>query len=575
MAKIYSLKIQNFRGIQNLEYAFKDAGFICLIGRGDSGKSTILEAISMVLSPSWNTSFYDTDFHNCNIDTPISIEVVVYNLPEKLLRENKFGLHARAIHPDTHELIPDIQQLEAGIDPLLALTIRLEVKKDLEPKWFVINHINNEQISISANDRASMNVFLVSDYVDRHFSWNRGNPLFSILKQRADEEAEGEQESVVLEAMRSAKSLIDEGSFTELQGVITEIKTKAHAFGTSIRDAKTSIDFKDIAIKDGRICLHDGSIPLRMKGKGSKRLISTAIQFSLIQGGDIILIDEIEQGLEPDRVQNFVTLLKQHTDSQIFITTHSRDVAVELNATDIFRVPPTRDTLIRFDASQQATIRKNPEALFAAKIIVCEGATEFGIMRAFDSFLKTSKEPGFSSSGVRCADGTGSGLVDYCKSFKKAGYDVCLFCDSDDAGINAQKDTLRTLGITIADCDDGLCIEKQIFNDLSWAKISDIIDYGLSIKHDSIHSNVAACGGDMANADWFKEETGNIRTVLGNASVYKTQKQDGSPKEDKSWFKRVDHGQKLGEIICADFENPAQTKIYKQLNTILEWLLLE
>lgn len=568
MAKIYSIKIQNFRGIQNFEYVFKDAGFICLIGRGDSGKSTILEAISMVLSPSWNISFYDTDFYNCNIDAPISIEVVVYNPPGKLLLENKFGLSARAIHPDTYELISYIHQLEAGVDPLLALTIKLEVKKDLEPKWFVVNHINSEQIPISANDRASMNVFLVSDYVDRHFSWNRGNPLFSILKQRADGDAEGDQESVVLEAMRSAKTLIDRESFAELQEIIAQIKTKAQSFGTIIRDAKTSIDFKDIAIKDGRICLHDGVIPLRMKGKGSKRLVSTAIQFSLIQDGGIILIDEIEQGLEPDRIQNFVTLLKQHTDSQIFITTHSRDVVVELNATDIFRLPPTRNTLVRFDESQQGTIRKNPEALFAAKIIVCEGATEVGIMRAFDSFLRDQDGYGLSYYEVRCADGTGSELVNYCKSFRKAGYDVCLFCDSDDRGVNAQKDALRELDITIADCDDGLCIEKQMFKDLSWAKISDLVNYGLSIKYDSIHSNVAACGGDMTNPDWFNEGTENIRTILGNASVYKTHKQD------KSWFKRVDHGQKLGEIICTDFENPVVSKIYVQLNTIREWLLL-
>ena len=568
MAKIHSIKIQNFRGIQNLEYAFKDAGFICLIGRGDSGKSTILEAISMVLSPNWNISFYDTDFYNCNIDAPISIEVVVYNIPDKLLHENKFGLYTQAIIPDTYELVPDIQQLDAGIDPLLALTIRLEVKKDLEPKWFVLNHINNEQIPISANDRASMNVFLVSDYVDRHFSWSRGNPLFSILKQRADGEPEEDQESVVLEAMRSAKTLIDKESFAELQEIIAQIKTKAQSFGTIIRNAKTSIDFKDIAIKDGRICLHDGAIPLRMKGKGSKRLISTAIQFSLIQNGGIILIDEIEQGLEPDRVQNFVSLLKQHTDSQFFITTHSRDVVVELNATDIFRLPPTKNTLVQFDESQQGTIRKNPEALFASKIIVCEGATEVGIMRAFDSFLKEQDGYGLSYYGVRCADGTGSELVNYCKSFRKAGYDVCLFCDSDDAGVNGQKEALRGLEIAIADCDDGLCIEKQIFKDLSWTQISVIMDYGLTDKYDRIIGNINVYGGNMEDPDWFKEETENIREILGNASVYKTKK------EDKSWFKRVDHGQELGKIICGDFENTVVSKIYAQLNTIRGWLLL-
>ena len=574
MAKVHSLRIQNFRGIQNFEYSFKDAGFVCLIGRGDSGKSTILEAISMVLSPNWNMSFYDTDFYNSEIDNPIVIEAVVYDLPETLLRESKFGLHIREIDPASYEIMPDVQQLEAGVDPVLCLTIRLEVKKDLEPKWSVVNHVTGEQIPISANDRASMNVFLVSDYVDRHFSWNRGNPLFSILKQREAGGADEDQESVVLTAMRSAKNLIDGEGFAELQEVIANIKDKVQSFGTTIRDAKTSIDFKDIAIKDGRICLHDGSIPLRMKGKGSKRLISTAIQFSLIQGGGIILIDEIEQGLEPDRVQNFVSLLKKHTDSQIFIATHSRDVVVELEAKDIFRLPPDKKTLVRFDDTQQATIRKNPEALFANGIIVCEGATEVGIIRAFDNFLKEQDGHGLSYYGVRCADGTGSGLVGYCKSFSKAGYAVCLFCDSDDDGINRQKEELRRLGVTIADCDEGLCIEKQIFQDLSWAQISVIVEYGESIKSDSVHSNINAYGGNMDDPAWFDEGTENIRTILGNAAVHKTSKADGSQKEDKSWFKRTDHGIELGNVICADFENPPVSQIYKQLNVIRGWLLL-
>lgn len=32
-----------------------DKDFVCLLGRGDSGKTTILDAISLVLSPNWNT----------------------------------------------------------------------------------------------------------------------------------------------------------------------------------------------------------------------------------------------------------------------------------------------------------------------------------------------------------------------------------------------------------------------------------------------------------------------------------------------------------------------------------------
>lgn len=71
MAKIHTLKIENYRRIDRFEYVFGDESFICLIGRGDSGKSTILNAIAAVLTPSWNYQFYDTDFYN--VDTSNSI----------------------------------------------------------------------------------------------------------------------------------------------------------------------------------------------------------------------------------------------------------------------------------------------------------------------------------------------------------------------------------------------------------------------------------------------------------------------------------------------------------------------
>lgn len=73
MAKIIHLDIKNYRGIKHLPLEFKaDQNLICFVGRGDCGKTTILEAISSVLSPSWNLNFYDTDFYNCDhsVSTP-------------------------------------------------------------------------------------------------------------------------------------------------------------------------------------------------------------------------------------------------------------------------------------------------------------------------------------------------------------------------------------------------------------------------------------------------------------------------------------------------------------------------
>lgn len=73
MAKIHTLKISNYRGIKKLEHVFDTKSFICLIGRGDSGKTTLLQAIAAVLSPNWDYKFYDSDFYEGKIENDGSI----------------------------------------------------------------------------------------------------------------------------------------------------------------------------------------------------------------------------------------------------------------------------------------------------------------------------------------------------------------------------------------------------------------------------------------------------------------------------------------------------------------------
>ena len=193
MAKIHTLKIKNYRGIQKLEQVFADTNFVCLIGRGDSGKTTILQAINIVLYPNWNYTFSDTDFYNGEIDNPIEIEVSLYDLPIELLTDSKFGLHKRLLNSDG-KIIDDLSQ-EDSEDNKDILTIKLKVEKDLEPKWFITNNRDNqEDVEIRSNDRAKLNVFLVSDYIDRHFTWSKGNPLYSLLKQ---EKIEKETDEII------------------------------------------------------------------------------------------------------------------------------------------------------------------------------------------------------------------------------------------------------------------------------------------------------------------------------------------------------------------------------------------
>ena len=66
MARIRKIEIANFRGIQSL--AWQPApGINCLIGPGDSGKSTVLDAIDFCLGATRNIQFSDADFFNLDV----------------------------------------------------------------------------------------------------------------------------------------------------------------------------------------------------------------------------------------------------------------------------------------------------------------------------------------------------------------------------------------------------------------------------------------------------------------------------------------------------------------------------
>ncbi len=556
MAKIHSLKVRNFKSLNNFDQVFGAVNFICLIGRGDSGKTTIIEAIAAVLSPNWNLAFYDTDFYNGNIDEPIEIEVTLYELPEYLIQESKYGLYVRGFDMTTnliHDEIRDHHQV--------ALTIRLKVEKDLEPIWHVITgRPAQEPIEIRASDRARLNAFIVSDYIDRHFSWSKGNPLYSLLKEEGNSP---ENTSVITDSLREAKKKIDAASFDHLDNVVDRIKTASAHFGIELENTINTIDNRDISIKDGKISLHADKIPFRQKGKGSKRLISIAIQTELAKSGGILLVDEIEQGLEPDRAQHLANYLKSHYKGQVFLTTHSRDVLVELNARNIFKIVADKTKLYQFYDNLQACVRSNPEAFFAKRIIVCEGLTEIGICRALNTYRLLNGVKSMATLGVRLANGAGSNQIAYAKGFLEAGFDVCLFCDSDVSEINDSKPRLRDLGIVIIDCDINNSTETQIFNDLPWNGVCEIVKYQIEQIEEAVEDSVRAyyrkCYGELPS-NWLITDSPEIRVALGETA------------KSKKWFKRTDHGEFLGEICCKYSSQMDSRTTVRQLSELSNWL---
>lgn len=568
MAKLRHLKISHFRGIDSFEQSFSN-GITCIIGRGDSCKSTILDAIAYTFAQSWSLRLNDSDFYNCDPSSPIIIEGTVSDIPDDLIV--KYHNHLRGITSDGR-LIDDMESDDA-IEAQEVLTVRLSVSKDLEPSWDVVSYNGTEPSTIKSTDRGKLNIFSVSDYSDRHFSLNKGNPLYSLYRQ-LNNEPHPENENLVLNVVRDAKNAFDDNLGHRFESVIEKIKSVAGELGITLNEMKAMLDHKDIAISENKVSIHEDGIPFRLKGKGSKRLLSLAIQLALTQPSGIILIDEIEQGLEPDRVQHLVNVLSKYEDKQIIITTHSSNVIVEIPCTSLFIMRKGSCRLQHVEGEMQGCIRKSPEAFFARKILVCEGATEIGFCRSINEYRIRHNKTSASCMGVRFADGTGNEMINYVLGFKDLSYPTALFCDSDCVNINNRKQEFRDLEINVIDSEDNCSIEQQVFKDVPWNVVKALIkiaiekvidDDGKTYEEaekkifDATNAQLDCRMAQMTN--WYQNESDDLRTALGLAA------------KNKNWYKKQTYGERMGRCILTSYSDLAEScRLKFIIDSISNWI---
>lgn len=83
MAVIRKIEIRNFRSIKSLDWWPTD-GVNCLIGAGDAGKSSVLDAIDYCLGARRVLTISDSDFHNLVVEESISITLVLGRLNDSL-----------------------------------------------------------------------------------------------------------------------------------------------------------------------------------------------------------------------------------------------------------------------------------------------------------------------------------------------------------------------------------------------------------------------------------------------------------------------------------------------------------
>lgn len=538
MARIRKVEIRNFRSIRSLDWCPVD-GVNCLIGPGDSGKSTILEAIDLCLGARRNLAIADTDFYGLDVTQDICIELTLGALPDALKNIDTYGDYLRGFDIVTSNVEDEPRK---GIETVL--TLKLTIKSDLEPIWALYSGrmaATEFTRGLAWKDRMTLAPSRLGNHPSYNLSWTKSSVLNRLSAERADVGSE------LVHAAREARTGFGTKAALQLAATLKVVTDTAKRLGVPVGSAATALlDAHSISFGDGAISLHnENGIPLRSLGTGSSRLLIVGLHRAAAEAASIVLVDEIEFGLEPHRLTRLMSSLgaKEKTPPlQVFMTTHSPVVLRELSGPQLFVVRANggiHEVLqVGNDDNAQSSIRCFPEAFLARTVIVCEGASEVGLIRGLDEYWTAQGHASLQAAGVSFID-TGGGNADRCfyraKAFQKLGYRVAAVQDNDKEPTAELVKKFKADGGYLVTWRDGRSLEDELFMSMPTTAVSLLIERAIELTNDLVNQNIKTKSLGKASLETVLQDGENSgftvesRKLLGESSRIRN---DG-------WFKSI------------------------------------
>lgn len=540
MTALRKIHIQRFRGIFEAEWAPHE-GLNGLIGAGDAGKSTILDAIDFVLIQRRNLIFTDADFFGLDVSGPIQICATIGDLPDSLQDIDAYGQYLRGWNAADKRLID-----EPGPGFEVVLTMRLIIDGDLEPHWGLYSEraaADGNSRDLPFAERGRLQPTRLGAFATHHFSWSGR----SVLNRISDERASASQ--ALAEAAREARKTFGDRASAQVGETLRIVESVAATAGVrGAAEVQALLDAHGVSFSGGAIALHDGvGVPLRNLGVGSSRLLVANLQAVAGEEASISLIDELEHGLEPYRIARLLHTLgsKEETPKgQVFLTTHSPICVRELAARQLWKVHRNAAGIVTVvelgvGAHDQATVRACAEAFLAPTVLVCEGATEVGLARGLDLYWAEHHGETLARHGVALADGGGSSFIARAMCFASLGFRTGLWRDSDVVLTQDQLSGLAAAGVAQFAWDTPYSTEQQLFAALPDAAITEM----LAIAAD--HCGQEAIIQHVANTD-AKLDLEMLRFLGYDASE---RDKLGRTAGRYKWFKTVDQGERVGREV--------------------------
>ncbi len=426
MRIITKLKVKNYKRFENTELVFNDDLNI-IVGDNESGKSSILQAIDIVISGSRtkvDTIGLESLFNANIIDAFMSGDKKYKDLPELFIElylneQNNFKLNG-----------------QNNSDGIICDGLSLICKPNDDFSEEIVEILNQDHVcfpfeyytisfqTFSGQSYTGYRRFLKKIFIDNSAINNEYAAREYIKDVYAKHVAPKERAKYANEYRRSKSSYVNEilGSVNEKLGDYSfDIKT----------DIKSNLN-NDLSIKEGDISIVN-------MGQGKQCFIKT--EFALANGTpqndvDILLLEEPENHLSHINMHKLIDRIQKTHSKQMFLTTHSNMISTRLDLRKVIMLNSNDENSLKLKDIPDTTAKffmKSPdntvlEYILSKKVILVEGDAEYILI---EDFFKTVINKELCESDIHVISVGGTSFKRYLDIGKQLGIKTAVVRDND------------------------------------------------------------------------------------------------------------------------------------------------
>lgn len=548
-SKILKLSIFRFRGIESLTWLPSPAMNL-ILGGGDTGKTTILDSISLLFSPATSIVVSETDYWMRDLNQGFSIDCVMQLGPE--IDINTQSSMAFPWHWNGSDAVLPEPEGEA-VANVEVYKFRFSGNDQQEALWEIVQP-DDSTVRFSVGLRRQIGlIFLPSDdRNDKDLRLVYGSALDRHIGDTALRSRIGSKVAAL-----DLQDELDEAGQRALVKLDERFSEKALPTGISL--GLVSSQGISIGALVGLLAMKsaDTNLPLSAWGAGTRRLAGLEIGAMNEAVPSLIAIDEVERGLEPYRLRQLLSGLNDQ-QSQSFITTHS--------PISISCVPDA--SLWYMDGNGQLGLLQNdlvniqqkndPETFLARVAVIAEGITEVGFL---EFLLENALGTKPLDHGIRVCDGHGNdNTLNLLKALSESGLKFAGLADNEGRNTGKWTDLKGAMGELLLQWNEG-CTEEAVISAIPDERIPELIGaegdakFGYRLRHlqvrcgaeertlNSIQASLEVAGKTLKQLVIESASGDNAEAPEGDEKTWKSQSRD--------WFKSREGGEELAQKAVA------------------------